>query len=194
MSEHTLLTQQQILLQGLFDSWDALEANTTLTLQQAWPIAQYLRGLQAYRSNASVLAQQVLAVAYPTVKRFMGAEQFDGLAVHLWRTHPPSKGDLAQWGDALEDFLRAIPELMANEPHLPDVAALEWALHVAKTAPDSDSADPVPLALIDSEFPIVLLVSGKNLEEVSDIEGQRALVYRQGFKTFCISIPKDTQL
>ena len=194
MTEQTLLAQQQILLQGLFDSWDALEANTILTLQQAWPIGQYLRGLQAYRSNASVLAQQVLAAAYPTIKRLMGDEQFDGLAVHLWRTHPPSKGDLAQWGEALEDFLRAIPELMVSEPHLPDVTALEWALHAAKTAPDSGSVDPVPLAVIESEFPIVELVNGKNLEEVSDIEGQRALVYRQGFKTFCISIPKDTQL
>lgn len=194
MTEQTLLAQQQILLQGLFDSWDAVEANTALTASQAWPIGQYLRGLQAYRSNASVLAQQVLAAAYPTVKRLMGDEQFDRLAVHLWRTHPPAKGDLAQWGDELEDFLRSIPELMAHEAYLPDVAALEWALHAGLTAPDSEGDEPVPLALIESEFPIVDLMGGKEWGDISDRQPQRALVFRQGFKTQCISIPKDAQL
>jgi Putative DNA-binding domain len=190
----TLLAQQQMLLDGLFDTWTSVQANTALASQQAWPVGQYQRGLQAYRSNASLLAQRVLTAAFPTVRRLMGDDQFDGLAVHFWRTQPPTKGDLAQWGEGLEDFLRAIPELMQHEAHLPDVAALEWALHAGLTAADSESADPVPLALIESEFPIVDLVNGKEWEEISDIQAQRALVYRQGFKTACISIPKDVQL
>ncbi len=190
----TLLAQQQMLLGGLFNSWAAVQANTALASQQSWPTGQYQRGLQAYRSNAAILAQQVLAAAFPTVRRLMGDEQFDGLAVHFWRTEPPTKGDLAQWGEGLEAFLRAIPELMQHEAYLPDVAALEWALHAGLTAADADSADPVPLALIESEFPIVDLHSGKSLEDISDKQGQSALVYRQGFKTACISIPKDAQL
>lgn len=194
MSHQTLLAQQQMLLDGLFDSWPAVQANAALASQQAWPVGQYQRGLQAYRSNATILAQRVLAVAYPTVRRLMGEDQFDGLAVHFWRTNPPSKGDLAQWGEGLEGFLRAIPELMQHEAHLPDVAALEWALHTGLTAADSESIDPVPLALIESEFPIVDFVNGKNFEDLSDIQPQRALVYRQGFKTTCISIPKDVQI
>jgi hypothetical protein len=194
MSHHTLLAQQKMLLDGLFDSWPAVQANMALASQQAWPESQYQRGLQAYRSNASLLAQRVLAATFPTVRRLMGADQFDGLAAYFWRTQPPVKGDLAQWGERLEDFLRAIPELMQDEAHLPDVAALEWALHVGLTAADSESTDPVPLALIESEFPIVDLVNGKNFEDLSDIQPQRALVYRQGFKTACISIPKDAQL
>jgi hypothetical protein len=194
VSRASLIAQQQMLLDGLFDSWPSVQANPALSSQQLWPTDQYQRGLQAYRSNAAILAQQVLAAAFPTIKRLMGDAQFDGLAVHFWRTHPPAKGDLAQWGEALEDFLRAIPELMQHEAYLPDVAALEWALHAGKTASDSESADPVPLALIESEFPIVDLVGGKNLEDISDIQAQRALVYRQGFKTTCISIPKDAPL
>lgn len=190
----TLLAQQQMLLDGLFDSWPSLQANAVLASQQAWPVDQYQRGLQAYRSNASLLAQRVLAAAFPTVKRLMGDESFDGLAVHFWRTHPPAKGDLAQWGEELEGFLRAIPELMLHEAHLPDVAALEWALQTGLTAADSESIDPVPYALIESEFPIVDFVNGKNFEDLSDIQPQRALVYRQGFKTACISIPKDAKI
>jgi hypothetical protein len=194
VSRASLIAQQQMLLGGLFDAWPSVQANPALSSQQSWPTDQYQRGLQAYRSNAAILAQQVLAAAFPTIKRLMGDEQFDGLAAHFWRMHPPAKGDLAQWGEALEDFLRAVPELMQHEAYLPDVAALEWALHTGKTAPDSESADPVPLALIESEFPIVDLVGGKNLEDISDIQAQRALVYRQGFKTTCISIPKDAPL
>jgi Putative DNA-binding domain len=194
MSDSVLLAQQQMLLDGLFDSWSSVQANSALSSQQVWPAGQYQRGLQAYRSNAAILAQRVLAAAFPTVRRLMGDESFDGLAVHFWRTHTPTKGDLAQWGEELEGFLRAIPELMQHDAHLPDVAALEWALHAGQTAPDSESSDPVPLALIESEFPIVDLVNGKEWEEIFDIQGQRALVYRQGFKTACISIPKDAQI
>lgn len=194
MSHPTLLAQQQMLLSGLFDTWTSVQANAALASQQAWPASQYQRGLQAYRSNATILAQRVLAAAFPTVRRLMGDESFDELAVHFWWTHPPTKGDLAQWGAGLETFFRAIPELMQHEAHLPDVAALEWALHVGQTAPDSHSSDPVPLALIESEFPIVDLINGKKWSDISDIEGQRALVYRQGFKTSCISIPKDAQI
>ena len=190
----TLLAQQQILLNALFDTWPSVQANAALAAQQTWPAGQYQRGLQAYRSNASLLAQRVLAAAFPTLKRLMGDESFDGLAVHFWRTHPPTKGDLAQWGEELEGFLRTIPELMQHEAYLPDVVALEWALHAGLTAADSDSIDPVPLALIESEFPIVDFVNGKNVEDLSGIQAQRALVYRQGFKTTCISIPKDAQI
>ncbi len=199
MSNHTqatqqLIEQQQMLLGGLFDSWPSVQANLALASQQAWPGGQYQRGLQAYRSNASILAQQVLAAVYPTARRLMGEEQFDGLAVHFWRTHPPTKGDLAQWGDELEDYLRSIPELMQYEAYLPDVVALEWALHAGLTAPNSEGDDPAPLALIESDFPIVDLASGKEWADISDIQGQHALVYRQGFKTQCISIPKDVQI
>jgi hypothetical protein len=126
--------------------------------------------------------------------RLMGQEQFEGLAVHFWRLHPPVRGDLAQWGAGLDDFLRSIPELMASEPYLPDVASLEWALHAGKTAPDSEGSDPVPFAVIDSDFAIVDLVGGKEWEGNSDQQGQRALVYRQGFKPHCISISKDIAL
>jgi Putative DNA-binding domain len=190
----TLAQQQSQLLAALFDPWASVQANTDMASQQAWPASQYQRGLQAYRSNASVMAQGVLAAAYPTLTRLLGQYQFDGLAIHFWRTHPPVRGDLAQWGAGLDDFLRSIPELMAHEPYLPDVASLEWALHAGKTAADSASNDPVPLAVIDSEFAIVDLHSGKEWADVCDQEGQRALIYRLGFKTHCISISKDITL
>jgi hypothetical protein len=190
----TLADQQSLLLAALFDLWSAVEANPDMAAQQSWPQGQYLRGLQAYRSNAAIMAQGVLKSIYPQTARLMGDEQFEGMAVHLWRTHPPTRGDLAQWGESLADFLRSIPELMAHEPYLADLAELEWALHSGKTDPDSESGEPVPFDVIDSEFPIVDLQTGKEWGDLADENGQRALVYRQGFKTACISIPKDIPL
>lgn len=190
----TLQAQQSALLAALFHPWDVVQADADLASQQAWPQGQYQRGLQAYRSNASVMAQGVLTAAYPTLARLMGAEQWDGFAVHFWRTQPPQRGDLAQWGAGLDDFLRSIPDLMAHEPYLPDVASLEWALHAGKTAADPAGDDPAPLAVMDSEFAIVDLLHGKEWEQIADQEGQRALVFRQGFQTNCISISKDIAL
>jgi Putative DNA-binding domain len=190
----TLAQQQSQLLAALFDPWTSVQVNADVASQQAWPASQYQRGLQAYRSNASVIAQGVLTAAYPTLTRLMGQDQFEGLAVHFWRTQPPVRGDLAQWGVGLDDFLRAIPELVAHEPYLPDVASLEWALHAGKTAADSMTNDPIPLEVIDSEFAIVDLVGGKEWNTISDQDGQRALVYRQGFKTAVIAISKDIDL
>lgn len=189
-----LQDQQSGLLAALFKPWEAVQSDSDLARQQTWSEHQYQRGLQAYRTNASVIAQSVLVATYPTLARLMGSEQFDGLAIHFWRKSPPVRGDLAQWGAGLDDFLRAIPELMAHEPYLADVASLEWALHVGKTAADSASNDPAPLAIVDSEYAIVDLVDGKEWVDVSDKEGQRALVYRHGFQTLCISISKDIAL
>jgi Putative DNA-binding domain len=190
----TLQEQQSQLLAALFDPWPAVQANTALKRQQTWPEDQYQRGLLAYRSNATHMAQSSFLAAYPHLTRLMGTDQLQGLAVHFWRTQPPTRGDLAQWGEDLADFLRAIPELMASEPYLADVAQLEWALHAGKTAADPPTDDPMPLAVIDSAFPIVDLVSGKDWTDVHDKVGQRALVYRQGFKTACIAISKDLSL
>jgi Putative DNA-binding domain len=189
-----LADQQSQLLAALFEPWHAVEANADVASQQSWSQGQYLRGLQAYRSNAAIMAQGVLKSTYPQTARLMGDEQFDGMAVHLWRTQPPTRGDLAQWGERLADFLRSIPELIAHEAYLPDLAELEWALHAGKTAADVESSEPAPLAVIDSEFPIIELQNGKEWAGVSDQPGQRALVFRQGFKTACISIPKDIPL
>jgi hypothetical protein len=48
--------------------------------------------------------------------------------------------------------------------------------------------------VIDSEFPIVDLQNGKEWGDYADQNGQRAMVYRLGFQTSCISIPKDIPL
>ena len=77
------------------------------------------RGLQAYRANASALAQRALLFAYPVLQQLIGDEAFAMLARDLWAAHPPERGDLAQWGAALARYLTnapALAELVTDHP------------------------------------------------------------------------------
>ena len=182
-----LQAQQQQLLEALNYAWPTVEANTHLASQQTWPTSQYQRGLQAYRSNGGALAERVLVAAYPTLNRLMTEESFASLARHLWRVAPPAQGDLAQWGGRLADFLRQQEDLMAHEPYLPDVAALEWAVHCASTAADGETADDMAVcAVIDSDYAIVDYLNGA--EVTPDSAAQAAMVYRQGLKPRVVAI------
>jgi hypothetical protein len=104
------------------------------------------RGLQAYLANAAASAERALAARHPTVQQLMGDEAFAALARHLWRLQPPRRGDLAQWGHGLPDFI-ATNEQLAGEPYLADVARLDAAVHEAEQALDA-TADPASLILL----------------------------------------------
>lgn len=132
----TLATQQQALVDALF-TWPP-----GIALKN---IANYVidtrgRGLKTYQFNGHALAERALQAAYPVLAQLLGDESFAALARAFWHTHPPGKGDLAQWGDALADFVRA-SEQLACEPYLPDVARVEWAMHASAGCADRD-ADP----------------------------------------------------
>ncbi|RVU44440.1 HvfC/BufC N-terminal domain-containing protein [Rubrivivax rivuli] len=99
------------------------------------------RGLAAYRAHASALAERALAAAFPTVQQLLGEESFALMARDFWRRQPPEGGDLACWGEGLAGFIVQAPTL-ADEPYLPDMARLEWALHRLQTAPDAPPPDP----------------------------------------------------
>lgn len=149
-----LAAQQQALLQLLFTGAAAPPA-----LPHGAPAATGLpfhgeRGLRAYRANGLALAERTLAGAFPVLAQLVGAESFTALSREFWLTHPPRCGDLAQWGDALAQFLQTNSQL-ADEPYLPDVARVEWALHVAAGAADQ-AADMASFALLASADPATL--------------------------------------
>jgi Putative DNA-binding domain len=95
------------------------------------------RGLAAYRANAHASAERALLTAYPVLAQLMGPENFAYLARDFWHQCPPKRGDLAQWGSALPQFLAASTQL-ADTPYLADVAAIEWALHACANAADAE--------------------------------------------------------
>ena len=161
--------RQQALLQAVLGAAPADAA--------AWraPRAGWQRGLQVYQANAGASAERALAAAYPTVAALIGAESMAGLARVFWRAHPPLRGDLAEFGEGLPAFI-ARSEVLATEPYLADVAALDWAVHHAERAADAPAGgvqqlerlgdtDPARLrlqlvpgtALLRSRWPIVAI-------------------------------------
>lgn len=130
-----LLAQQQALLNALFD-WPRPDATQFIASCARQSCA---RGLKVYQANGHLLAERALQAAYPVVAQLLCGESFADLARALWHAHPPLRGDVACWGAELPEFLAASADLQ-DEPYLPDVARLEWALHRCSTAPD-----PVPL-------------------------------------------------
>jgi Putative DNA-binding domain len=120
-------------------SFDALAAQQNQLLDQIFTARTSApsRGLSAYRANAQASAQRALAAAYPVLAQCVGEDNFTYLARDFWHRHPPQRGDLAQWGDALAAFVEAAPQLQ-HLPYLADVVHIEWALHVCASAPDTD--------------------------------------------------------
>ncbi|MDI1340286.1 putative DNA-binding domain-containing protein [Polaromonas sp.] len=207
-----LAAQQQALLQALYRPRhaDAMEIIAACAHVEGAEGQKHLeRGLQAYRSNGHALAQRALAAAYPVVGELLGEENLVALSRHFWQRCPPARGDMAQWGDGFAAFLDSLVDLLREEPYLPDVARVEWALHVAATQADGradigslallESGDPAALtlqlcpgaALLTSDFPVVSLVlahlSGtpslrQAAERLHDRVKETALVWRQGLK------------
>ncbi len=207
MSHKTTLAQQQRdLLQAIFTTNNiAVQATNTQATGQ-FNITN--RGLQTYQANADASAQRSLQTAYPVIAQLIGDEAFAHLARDFWAQHPPTRGDLTQWGGELTGFIARIPALQ-TEPYLSDVAKVEWALHTAATTADRDADlatfsllvehDPNDIALllasgtalISSAYPIASIITAHLYGRLSFAEvGQHlrnntpeiALVWRQGLR------------
>lgn len=200
----TLAHQQQRLLEGLFPPGtdDAMKSIAI----RADEIGA--RGLKVYQSNGHALAERALLAAYPVLAQMLGGESFAALARALWHASPPQRGDIAQWGGTLADFVSTSPQL-ADDPYLADVARVEWALHRCASAPDAElqaatlallgshDLDALQLqlapgaALIRSPWPVASLMlahtqGGVTLAEAATRlrvgQAENALVWRQGYR------------
>lgn len=109
------------------------------------------RGLKTYRANAQALAHRALTAAYPVLRQMVGEENFEAIARLHWREHPPRRGDVGRWGGDLAGHLARIDDLVGEEPFLPDLARLEWALHRAATAADAAPDLPSLSRLMDED-------------------------------------------
>jgi Putative DNA-binding domain len=205
-----LAQQQRDLLETIFTTNNiAIESiNTTATGINSTIKSGFNRGLQTYQANAAASAQRSLQTVYPVIAQLIGDEAFAHLARDLWAQHPPTRGDLAQWGGELIGFIARIPALK-TEPYLSDVAKAEWALHTAATAADKTAdlstlallaeQDPATLtlqlapgtALVSSLYPIASILTAHlydapNFDEVGQKLRQNvpetALIWRQGLR------------
>ncbi len=147
-----LARQQQALLAALFD-WPPEDAINN--------IADYVdmtstRGIKAYQTNGHAVAERALQAAYPVLAQLVGLESFHALARDFWHTQPPLCGDVAQWGAGLPGFVAHNPQL-GDAPYLADVASVEWAMHLASSAPDAQ-VDMASFSLLTQVDPAQLFL------------------------------------
>jgi len=117
-------------------------------------------------------------VPFSRLREALGEEEFASLAWSFWRAHPPERGDLAQWGGALEGFL---VERAGEDSGLPYLARLDWAVHVAERAADVE-LDADSLALLGSTPAESLWLKLRPGVALLAQQGGPVLVWRQGWR------------
>jgi hypothetical protein len=155
--------------------------------------------VQVYRNNFFISLRQALADVYPVVRRLVGEEFFNQLARRFVREHPSRSGNLHDFGRELARFLGQLPDL-SGLPYLPDVAALEWALHEVfheaeappfdfskLTDPESARLPLHPAArLVASRYPVLAIWEANQADEpgVVDLDagGDWLIVLRDGLE------------
>ncbi|WP_326540770.1 HvfC/BufC family peptide modification chaperone, partial [Pseudorhodoferax sp.] len=98
---NVLAQQQQALLGTLLALPGSAQAVDALAALRNRVHSPWARGLAAYQANGHDLAERALRAAYPVVAALVGGDSFATMACELWHRHPPVRGDLACWGDAL---------------------------------------------------------------------------------------------
>lgn len=105
------------------------------------------RRIAVYRNTVQASLTDVLAAAYPVVRRIVGEAFFAGLARRYIAAHPPAAPQLSDYGAAMADFIAAA-EPLRPLAYLPDVARLEWARGEAYFAADAETLAAQTLAAV----------------------------------------------
>ena len=106
--------------------------------------------LDIYQNNTILGLTDILASAFPIVKKIVGEEFFKTIARYYIKSHPQPSGNRHTFGVDLEIFLDGF-KLAASLPYLRDVAALEWAYFQATLA---DEASLLNFQSLTSEMSI----------------------------------------
>lgn len=108
----------------------------TAPLPPGWS-ARHVAGMAVYRNNYRTALVEAMRATYERTARWVGEAAFERAAAHHLILHPPASWTLDVIG---EGFAETVAALFAHDPEVPELAALEWAMHRAFMA-----ADPVPL-------------------------------------------------
>lgn len=167
-----------------------------------------------YRNNVILSLITAMADTYPVVKRLLGEEFFNAVAVKFVRQFPPKQPSLLFYGEEFIEFISNFPAC-SKYPYLSDVAKLEWMTVRAFHAADEqlfDSnllADVAPESLTEVSFslqPSVQFMTSswpidsiweENLKDevatlnLEELAGCNLLVYRQQLQVQVVNLTAD---
>ncbi len=95
-----------------------------------------LERLDIYREMYLLRMEEALAIDYPALKHFLGAEEFLRLVARYVDVHPSRSYTLNRLGDHLPGFIRTIRKIRKKE-FCADLARLEYALSCVFDAPET---------------------------------------------------------
>jgi hypothetical protein len=200
--------RQRLLVQAL---WAPLDTESLVPWLRESQVGDIGCGMQIYRANASACAERSLAISFPTVLQLIGERAFAALARACWHAHPPTGGDLADFGAALPGFIDAGGP-PPGVPYLADCARLDWATAQAERASDHEAAPHTftllgqegteglrficapGWAVVRSKWPVVQIrqaheKAGECCPGLTDVaaalragQAENALVWRRGWK------------
>lgn len=117
-------------------------------LPDGWD-ARVAAGLAVYRNAYRARLIDALAETFPRTARWVGEEAFAQAAAHHLILHPSVGWTLDMAGQGLDETLAA---LFAKDPEVPELAWLEWAMHLAFTAADRPPLDAAGFAGATAAF------------------------------------------
>lgn len=106
-------------------------------------------GLAIYRNAYRARLVDALRETFPKTAQWVGDEAFAQAAGHYLILHPPTSWTLDMAGEA---FVETLADLFASDPDVADLAWLEWAMHLAFTAPDHTPMDAAGFTTATSAF------------------------------------------
>lgn len=92
--------------------------------------------LDIYYNNTLFGLTDILANAYPVLKKIVGDEFLKTIARFYIKAHPQPGGNRHTFGADLPAFLKSFAAAQSL-PYLPDIAAIEWAHFIAELADDA---------------------------------------------------------
>lgn len=107
-------------------------------------------GIDIYRNNYRGNLHDVLAGAYPVIQQLVGDDFFRLLTRRFIEQHPSRNANLHHYGAEMASFVASFAPAQ-QLVYLPDMAALEWACHIAYFAEDAPALDLGKLAQIPPE-------------------------------------------
>ena len=109
-----------------------------------------LERLDIYREMYLLRMEEALAIDYPALKRFLGADEFMRLVARYVDVHPSRSYTLNRLGDHLPEFIRTIDKIRKKE-FCVDLARLEYALTQVFDAPETPSLTAEAVRAVSAE-------------------------------------------